>query len=314
MKLDLAREGVAATASATFFAGVFLAGTPLARCLALLAGLRRLDVRAADFLRLGLIAILTTSFSKNSTNCTKGTYPIGTRADSSGIWGPSRGGGVWGKPGTTKIEGVLDALEPRERPWYDFPWNPGYPEGAPVFLEMRLCCPDVSFDIDWRGSYSVKEPHHVKPGGHLVNRLISTLVMVLIAASSVCAAETTSIAGVWVALVGDTMYTLRLWTESVDTARTIELFAGTVTRQSAGAGGVATRALPVTGQWLNSDGSIIVMSFGEPGNQREFGVGKLWTGEMELTLFSIRPGRSIDFQGAAYFLRQSPTTPSPPRN
>lgn len=177
---------------------------------------------------------------------------------------------------------------------------------------MRLCCPEVSFDIDWRGSYPVEEPQNVKSGGHLVNRLISMFVIIMIATSPVCATETPSIAGVWVALVGDTMYTLRLRTDYIDTIRTLELFTGTLTRQSATADGVATRTLSVTGQRFNSDSSVVVMSFGETGHQREYGVGRPWSDEMELTLFSIRPGRSIDFQGAAYFNRQSPARPPPP--
>ena len=142
-----------------------------------------------------------------------------------------------------------------------------------------------------------------------MNRLISMFVIFLIATSPVCATESFSIAGVWFALVGDTMYTLRLQTDYIDTLRTLEVFTGTLTKQSTTAGGVTTRTLPVTGQRFKSDSSAVVMSFGEPGSQREYGVGKPWSTEIELTLFSIRPGRDIDFQGAAYFVRQSPSTP-----
>lgn len=64
-----------------------------------------------------------------------GTWTLG--APSPDIYAPVRiqwrgsvSRGYWGKPGTTKIEAAFDALEPRERPWYDFPWNPGYPWNA----------------------------------------------------------------------------------------------------------------------------------------------------------------------------------------
>lgn len=35
--------------------------------------------------------------------------------------------GLWGRAGTTKVQGSFEAVEAKERPWYDYPWNPGYP-------------------------------------------------------------------------------------------------------------------------------------------------------------------------------------------
>ena len=38
--------------------------------------------------------------------------------------------GPWGRPGTTKEDVYFESVDGRERPWYNYPWNPGYPWNA----------------------------------------------------------------------------------------------------------------------------------------------------------------------------------------
>lgn len=142
---------------------------------------------------------------------------------------------------------------------------------------------------------------------------LAALAIVCLTTSTALAGELTSGAGVWVGVIGDTTYTLRLKTTSIDPARTIEEVDGTLTIRSMKPSGVTTRTVAASGQFMLVKDTVI-LNFGEPGRHREYGIGISWTGYFELKLFSIRDGRGLDFQGTAEFEHQPEASPtSPPR-
>ena len=146
-----------------------------------------------------------------------------------------------------------------------------------------------------------------------MRRYLAAIAIVLLAMSAAHAGETKSAAGVWAGVIGDTTYTLRLKTTSIDRARTIEEVEGTLTVRSMRPSGVTTRTVPACGQLLFIDKDAVVLNFGEVGRRRDYAVGIYWSGYLELMLFSIRGGGSLDFQGATTFQLQPSTPPTSPR-
>lgn len=132
-----------------------------------------------------------------------------------------------------------------------------------------------------------------------MNRICALLIIILSIPSGAVASRTT-VAGVWLAHVGDTTYAMRLKSVSIDELKTIEQVRGNLTVRTMNAGRVTDRTVPVTGQFLIAKESVI-LSFGESGRQREHAVGIVWNSHIEAVMFSVRPGRPLDFHAATSF-------------
>lgn len=143
-----------------------------------------------------------------------------------------------------------------------------------------------------------------------MHRLIALLI-VFLASSNAHATARKSIAGVWIGRSGDSTYTLRLRTVSIDTPKTIEFVSGTLTTRTIRPGRVMTRTVPAWGQLMIPENEVVMLSFGERGKQTEFATGLNWDGYLELLLFSIRPRRGLDFHSGMNFQFVNPQPSSP---